>query len=174
MTPTLFKKICLLGDFAVGKTSLVRRYVDNQFSDQYLSTVGVKLSRKLIELPMDSGQAIAVQLVLWDLEGKTDFSDSSNSYLRGANGAIIVGDLTRPETVANIKNHVGAFLAVNPCSSIVVAYNKSDLLDEPRLRDELRFEGHERVVKARRTSAKNGENVQSLFAALSKKLIERH
>ena len=172
MTPSYSKKICLLGDFAVGKTSLVRRFVDNQFSDDYLSTIGVKISRKKVELTRESGERLAVQLVLWDVEGKNGFSDTPSSYLQGASGAIITGDLTRSETIAHINDHVNSFLAVNPRSFIVAAYNKSDLLDKCEVPLPASFEGHERVIYTRRTSAKNGDGVQDLFTLLTRKLIE--
>ena len=64
MSVTSSKKICLLGDFAVGKTSLVRRFVDNQFSDTYLSTIGVKISRKLLSVEENH----TLQIIIWDLE----------------------------------------------------------------------------------------------------------
>ena len=78
MSP-ISKKICLVGDFGVGKTSLIRRFVDKQFSDKYLSTVGVKISRKLIELSeTESQKAEEIQLIIWDIEGSNKFkSDCS-------------------------------------------------------------------------------------------------
>jgi small GTP-binding protein len=172
VNPTVFKKICLLGDFAVGKTSLVRRFVDNQFSDEYLSTIGVKLSRKLVQVPRIIGTPIHMQLVLWDLEGKEDFSSTSSSYLRGASGAIIVGDQTRPETMVNTRNHIKVFLSVNPQACIVIACNKDDVREKERPPIMPAFEGHERVVLVQQTSAKIGNGVANLFEALSKKLIE--
>ena len=96
------KKICLVGDFSVGKTSLIRRFVENKFSDRYLSTVGVKISRKSIEVET----AIASQLVnllIWDIEGQTKFQSIATSYLKGASGSIIVADITRPETLEHLS-----------------------------------------------------------------------
>jgi len=169
VTQTILKKICLLGDFAVGKTSLIRRYVDNQLSDDYLSTIGVKLSRKKIEVPAQLVPA-AMELIIWDLEGKVNFSESFSPYLKGASGAIVVGDVTRPDSITNIKNHINAFLSVNPRASVCVAYNKTDLLDGTAA-PSLDFEGHDRVVKTHRTSAKSGDGVTELFESLSKKII---
>jgi small GTP-binding protein len=171
VTPTIYKKICLLGDFAVGKTSLVRRYVDNQFSDEYLTTVGVKISRKLVELSKDSGERVALQLIVWDLEGKSNFAETSNAYLQGASGAIIVGDVTHPDSIANIANHIKAFLAVNARSCIVAAGNKADLVPERELPSFPRFQGHERVICAKNTSAKTGEGVEDLFVLLAERMI---
>src|SRR5512147_1281675 len=88
------KKVCLLGDFAVGKTSLVRRYVEGRFDDKYLSTIGVKISRKT--LARSTG---TLNLLIWDLAGSDEFNTIAPSYLRGAAGALIVCDLTRPETL---------------------------------------------------------------------------
>ena len=81
---TISKKICLVGDFSVGKTSLIRRFVDRQFSDQYLSTVCVKISKKLIDatsLKLPEGDKF--QLMVWDIEGRTDYKPIDVSYLRG-------------------------------------------------------------------------------------------
>ena len=91
------KKVCLLGDFAVGKTSLVRRFVLNIFEDRYLSTIGVKVSRKTVVTP-GPGDLIELTLMLWDLAGSEEFDQVRASYLRGASGAVLVCDLTRPET----------------------------------------------------------------------------
>ncbi|MEO0836337.1 MAG: ADP-ribosylation factor-like protein, partial [Cyanobacteria bacterium J06642_3] len=91
---TISKKICLLGDFNVGKTSLVRRFVEDTFSDRYLTTVGVKISRK--SMTVSTEQDIhQVNLLVWDLEGNTKFKSITPSYLKGASGSIIVADLTR-------------------------------------------------------------------------------
>ncbi|MEO1762587.1 MAG: GTP-binding protein, partial [Cyanobacteria bacterium J06629_18] len=78
---TISKKICLIGDFGVGKTSLIRRFVDRQFSDKYLSTVGVKISRKSVEVTdSKQGKNLNLQLLIWDIEGSTKFKGISASY----------------------------------------------------------------------------------------------
>ena len=171
---TVYKKICLLGDFAVGKTSLVRRYVDAQFSDEYLSTVGVKISRKQVELASrKTGGMLRAQLILWDLEGSTYFASTNDSYLKGAAGAIVVADVTRQDTNANIKTYVSTFLSKNPGGFLVVSYNKSDLMTGNKpFESPLVFEGHERVLESIVTSAKSGEGVEHLFSVLSRKLLD--
>ncbi|MFN6951418.1 MAG: Rab family GTPase, partial [Albidovulum sp.] len=83
------KKICLLGAFAVGKTSLVARFVRSTFSDKYLTTVGVKIDRKDLDLP-----GTPVTLMLWDLAGEDEFNTVQMSYLRGSAGLLIVADGT--------------------------------------------------------------------------------
>lgn len=154
---TLARKVCLIGDYGVGKTSLIRRFVDRSFSDQYLTTVGVKISRKLVTLK----ENLSVQLIIWDLEGSTKFKAVSSTYLQGAMGAIIVADITRPETIGHIEDHKKLFHQVNPQKAVLVALNKSDLLAEPV----------HIYYDAYFTSAKTGKGVDELFHDLSLKLI---
>lgn len=83
------KKVCLLGDFAVGKTSLVRRFVEGHFEDKYLSTIGVKVARKSLDR-----DETKLNLLIWDLVGGNEFSRSETGYLLGTAGALVVCDLT--------------------------------------------------------------------------------
>ena len=94
MTPAVQKKICMLGSFSVGKTSLVKRYVESVFSESYLTTVGVKIDKKTVALGDRT-----VNLILWDLAGEDDLSSLRMSYLRGAAGYVLVADGTRPATL---------------------------------------------------------------------------
>jgi small GTP-binding protein len=167
----IFKKICLLGDFAVGKTSLVRRFVDNQFSDEYLSTIGVKISRKLVEVPTTSDKSPSVQMILWDLEGTETYLRHPDSYLQGASGAVIVCDITRRDTIVNANKHMLAYLSHNPRGHIVVATNKADLLQEQTAMPILPLEGNQ-IIATAMTSAKTGLGVSGLFETLATKLLE--
>ena len=90
----LQKKICLLGAFGVGKTSLIRRYVDSIFSDAYLTTVGVKIDKKVLTVGTEE-----MALILWDIAGEDEIAAVRVSYLRGAAGYLLVVDGTRPETL---------------------------------------------------------------------------
>ncbi|HEY9674079.1 MAG TPA: Rab family GTPase [Waterburya sp.] len=165
---TISKKICMVGDFGVGKTSLIRRFVDRQFSDQYLSTVGVKISRKLLE-------SVNLQLLIWDLEGHTKFKAITPSYLQGASGAVVVADVTRIETLERLTEHTELFLSINPKGSIVIALNKIDLIDKDKLSKltELVQENHkEKVLEIYQTSAKTGSYVDEMFHTLGHKIIE--
>ncbi len=157
------KKICMVGDFGVGKTSLIRRFVDRQFNDQYLSTVGVKISRKLIE-------SVNLQMLIWDIEGHTKFKGIAPSYLQGASGALIVADVSRIETIERIPEHVQLFLSINPKGSLIVALNKSDLIDEEkltRLVQMVELQKLDRVSKIYQTSAKTGTYVDEIFEELA-------
>ncbi|WP_017305073.1 Rab family GTPase [Spirulina subsalsa] len=163
------KKICLLGDFCVGKTSLIRRFVDGQFSDQYLSTVGVKISRKVVLLPEGKHH---VELLIWDIEGHTSFRHVARSYLQGAKAAIIVADVKRQDTIVNVEKHLDLFFTVNPQGWILVAFNKSDLLSPSQLERlviQYPFE-QAQIVETYVTSAKTGEAVDEMFQCIAEKL----
>ena len=166
---TITKKICLLGDFNVGKTSLVRRFVEDKFSDRYLSTVGVKVSRKSVNIQTDT-QRQQVDLLVWDLEGNTKFKSITPSYLKGSSGSIIVADLTRSSTFRNLNQHIKLFLEVNPQGAIVIALNKADLIPQEKLEQLVEnYKSHDfdRIVSIYTTSAKTGANVDTIFDELA-------
>lgn len=173
----------MVGDFGVGKTSLIRRYVEGIFSDQYLSTVGVKISRKTLKLETleesmrerkNSSAAMTLQLILWDLEGHTRFKSIAPSYLQGAKGALIVADVTRPETIERLEEHIQLFLSVNPDGWAIVALNKSDLLPEEKtaaLLETVECQGLDRILSTHLTSAKTGKNAEQIFEELARKIF---
>lgn len=163
------KKICLLGDFNVGKTSLIRRFVEDKFSDQYLSTVGVKVSRKSVDIETDL-HTNQVNLLVWDLEGQTKFKAITPNYLKGASGSIIVADLTGSNSLNNLSQHINLFLEINPQSVIVIALNKADLVSTEKLDKLMELYSSyncEQVIKTYKTSAKTGEGVVDLFQELA-------
>jgi small GTP-binding protein len=176
MTATISKKICMVGDFGVGKTSLIRRFVERQFSDKYLSTVGVKISRKTVELfGVKQQEKLNLQLLIWDIEGQTKFKAITPTYLQGASGALIVGDLSRQETLDHIYDHIQLFLSVNPKGLLIIALNKSDLVDEEKLIKLIpnyQFSDQERVIATYPTSAKAGIQVDEIFEKLAFKIVE--
>lgn len=168
------KKICMVGDFSVGKTSLIRRFVERQFSDQYLSTVGVKISRKTVTVEGKKAEKTEVQLLIWDLEGSTKFKGIAPSYLQGSTGILVVADVTRPDTVEHLEDHIQLFLSVNPKGMIMVAFNKSDLIEEAKLAKILaqyQFSHQPQVQGIYATSAKTGQDVDNIFQSLAEKII---
>jgi len=177
MSVTISKKMCMIGDFGVGKTSLIRRFVDQQFSDQYLSTVGVKISRKSIILEnTKQEEVVTAQLLIWDLEGHTKFKGIAPTYLQGASGALIVADVSRSETVERISEHVKLFSSVNPKGSIIVALNKVDLIDEEKLALLVEIShsiGQDKVIAVYTTSAKTGKDVDEIFQKLAYTMVEQ-
>ena len=168
--------MCLIGDFGVGKTSLIRRFVDRQFSDRYLSTVGVKISKKNVELEnVKQQEKLGVQLLIWDLEGHTKFKGIAPSYLQGASGAVVVADVTRQETIERIPEHINLFFSVNPKAVVILALNKSDLVDEEKMEkieNLIPNSERERVLSIYQTSAKTGTQVDDIFQNLSYGMIK--
>jgi small GTP-binding protein len=155
-------KICLLGDFAVGKTSLIRRYVEGSFDDRYLSTIGVKVSRAIVETAETSNH-----LYLWDLAGGDTFSKYQASYLKGAAGGVIVCDLTRRVTLDLLSDYAEQLRAANPKASIIFVGNKLDLSSELQITEvELKVIVDRYQASLFLTSAKTGHQVISLFETL--------
>jgi small GTP-binding protein len=162
----LSKKICLLGDYAVGKTSLVRRFVYNLFDDKYLSTIGVKVSRKVVALPHDN-EVIELTLLLWDLAGSEEFSDVRASYMRGSSGAIVVCDLTREATLNNMLGYFQDLRQISPAAQVIIAGNKADLIGQPHLAEEQVKSMAARIgAPYYLTSAKTGDCVEEVFRRL--------
>lgn len=165
------KKVCLLGDFAVGKTSLVRRFVEGIFEDKYLSSIGVKIDRKTVLVSSGDNRA-ELTMMLWDLAGSERFNQIRANYLRGSAGAILVCDITRPETLDNLKIYVSDLRRVSPKVQLVLAINKSDLIQNRQL-TMVQIE----TVAANLntpfffTSAKTGNTVEELFNHLGQLII---
>jgi len=154
------KKILLLGDFSVGKTSLVRRYIDAAFDDKYLTTIGVKISKKMFNFT-----GVEAEMLIWDIEGSTPRKKISLGYYKGASGAIFVADISRRDTVQNLEEHKEIFLNENSDAKFVVAYNKSDKLSE------IARENIDLDDEIFLTSAKDDSNVEELFIKLMKEIL---
>ena len=165
------KKVCLLGDFAVGKTSLLRRFVYNLFSDKYISTIGVKVSRKTVTIPR-TDDVIELTMMLWDLGGSEEFNQVRTSYLRGAAGAILVCDLTRPETLDSVWVYADEMFSVSADAQLILAANKRDLADQQQLTPaQVEALAASLDVPWYLTSAKAGDEVETLFRHLGRLLV---
>jgi small GTP-binding protein len=172
MTNTIIsKKVCLLGDFSVGKTSLVRRFIYDRFEDKYLSTIGVKVSRKTVVVH-NTDRVFDLSMLLWDMAGSEEFDRYRVSYLRGAAGAILVCDLTRPETLAHLQFFVRDLLKFNSGSQIILAANKVDLVEDPQTIP-TGIEAYASSLNAScyLTSAKTGDQVETLFRHMGNLLV---
>ncbi|MBS1791007.1 MAG: GTP-binding protein [Acidobacteria bacterium] len=159
------KKICLLGAFAVGKTSLVSRFVKSIYSDQYLTTVGVKVDKK----PVTLGDK-EVNLIVWDLAGEDEFQKVSIDYLRGASGFLLVADGTRLgtlETARMLHRRVAETIGEIPFVFIV---NKTDLQTEWEIDDQAITDCHAANWNVIKSSAKTGEGVEEAFKLLAEKI----
>ncbi|HBP86217.1 MAG TPA: Rab family GTPase [Nitrospirales bacterium] len=160
------KKICLLGAFAVGKTSLVKRLVSGIFSDKYLTTVGVKIDQKKLSI---RGQDL--MMVIWDLYGDDDFQKVRASYLQGSSGYILVIDGTRKETVDVAgKLHELAQKTIGPVP-FVLLLNKHDLVDEWVVECPMVSDLRDQACLVSMVSAKTGEGVEAAFTALSEAML---
>lgn len=169
---TVSKKVCLLGDFAVGKTSLVRRFVYSLFDDKYISTIGVKVSRKTIAVPAGN-QVVELTMMLWDLASSAGLVDLRTSYLRGAAGAILVGDMTRPDTFDHLAGYARQLRDANPDARFVIAANKADLVDQVHLsRGQLDKSALQVDAPVLFTSASDGQGVDALFRHLANRILE--
>ena len=166
------KKVCLLGDFAVGKTSLVRRFVYDLFDEKYISTIGVKVSRKTVAVPLADGAVVELTMMLWDLAGSEDFSQVRGSYMRGASGAVLVCDLTRPESLANLDGYLADLRQVSPQALAFVVANKGDSPDQHLLLSQVEAGAARLGAKCFVTSARTGENVDDVFRHLGRMLVE--
>ena len=168
MTP-LTSKVCIVGDFAVGKTSVVERFVTNQFSDKYLSTVGVKIDTKEIEF---AARGVAHKLVIWDVAGADRFGDTEFAYLRGASGYIFVADGTRPATLLAVETLQAQITEKYGSAPCVLLVNKHDLKADWDVSDK-RFEQiAANFSRAYRTSAKTGDEVDQAFTRLAELIID--
>lgn len=163
----LQKKICMIGAFATGKTSLVSRFVRGIYSEKYQTTVGVKIDKKNVQIDDQF-----INLILWDIHGEDEFQKIRISYLRGSSGYILVVDGTRSETLdkaislqAEIRKEIGDV-------PIIMMLNKSDLTQEWELDDQtveqLSQEHQWTVLKS---SAKSGLNVEECFYLLANQMI---
>ncbi|MBM3301504.1 MAG: GTP-binding protein [Deltaproteobacteria bacterium] len=160
------KKIFMIGAFAVGKTSLVRRFVKSVFNERYLTTVGVKVDKKVAHV---DGQDVT--LVIWDLEGQDRYHNVRSSYFRGASGYLLVADGSNRATVdvaADLQVFVESQIGKLP---YMLLLNKADLTDSWEVAEEQERRLSEAGVIVRRTSAKTGEGVEEAFLLLSRLML---
>ncbi len=161
------KKICLLGSFSVGKTSLVQRFVKGFFSEKYLTTLGVKIDKKSLIV-----NDVAIEFIIWDLAGEDDFVTVRQSYLRGSSAYLLVIDGTRNETLKTALSLHKRMQQEDDALPFALLINKSDLkaqwnLDVEKVK-ELKKSGWNIIE----TSAKDNKGVSESFQILALALIE--
>lgn len=162
------KKICLLGAFAVGKTSLVARFVKSIYSDQYITTVGVKVDKKTVKVGDRE-----ITLIVWDVAGEDEFQKVQMSYLSGASGYLLVADGTRGntlETARMLEQRVTETVGALPFIFII---NKSDLASGWEIDDQAMAECESQGWTVVKASAKTGEGVEEAFAQLAEKMFRK-
>jgi small GTP-binding protein len=162
----LKKKICMVGQFGVGKTSLVRRFVHSIFDDRYLTSLGVKIDRKDVSI---DGQSLT--LMLWDLAGEDDLAELNLSHLRGAAGYVLVADGCRAATLEKaieLQQRITHTLGPLP---LVLVINKADLRDQWEVQN---AQVAQYGWPTFETSAKAGKGVEEMFLGLGAKIIRDH
>ena len=161
----LSKKVCLIGASAVGKTSLVKQFVEGIFSEKYLTTIGVKIDKKAVTV--DNTE---MQFLIWDIEGTDKFCGFTPRFLNGAQAYVVVLDQSRP---SSMQDALEIFAKAQACSNApaFLAINKSDLDNQlsdnqQQILNELNF------VAISHTCAKNGESVEQLFSSIAAHLLK--
>ncbi len=166
-------KLVALGDGAVGKTSCIKRYTEGSFSERYIMTIGTTFALKTIQLPRPDAEPMVARVVLWDLAGQPTYNELRRRYMAGASMAVIVYDVTRPQTFLDVGEWYTKFITVCPNAVVAVVANKidrSDRLVPPEagemIKQWLNVDHYE-------TSAKTGENVDDLFTTLVRKAMDK-
>jgi len=167
-------KVCLLGDGQVGKTSLIRKFVLDQFSDDYITTVGTKVSKKkiYIEFP-EEDKSVDLTLTIWDILGQKEFRSLHTTFYAGASGGLIVCDLTRFDTYESMKGWMESLFSITGKIPLILIGNKSDLEDQRQVNEaamnSLADEFESIFVL---TSARSGENVELAFQNLAMSIVK--
>jgi small GTP-binding protein len=169
---TMKIKICLVGDSSVGKTSLIRRYVHDEFDDRYISTLGAKVTKKEMTINSEVGN-IEITMTVWDIMGERDFTDLlKESFFMGAGGILAVCDLTRGETFEGLEDWIVAVRSVTGDVPMTFVGNKLDLKDDHAYGDEKLSDFAKNYHSSHfLTSAKTGDNVDQVFLDLVKRVL---
>ncbi len=168
-------KLCLVGESAVGKTCLIRRFVFDQFDDKYIGTLGTKITKKEIEIQLPNNDGMQeVHLMIWDIMGQQGFRQLlQEAYFFGAQGIIGVCDVTRKNTLSELHNWMSAVHSVTEEIPMVFLGNKSDLEEyqEVDLDDIKNFASRYEKTDIFLSSAKTGSNVELAFKTLGEKIL---
>jgi small GTP-binding protein len=161
------KKICLLGSYGVGKTSLVARFVHSMFADKYHTTVGVKIDKKVLNIDGDE-----VTLMLWDMAGEEDGAPVKLNQVRDASGYLLVVDGTRSRTLEvarSIQQRAEAEVGARP---FILLVNKADLRETWEIPDSAWAELTNAGWTVLETSAKSGQHVEEAFLSLASRMLK--
>lgn len=158
------KKVLLVGNFGVGKTSLIRRFVENEFSEDYISTIGVRVSKKIVQF-----NAEQVKLLIWDVAGTDGNEKIPKSYFLGAHAAMYVFDLSREETYLTLEENLNMVKNLSGLKDFLVVGNKKDLLSNKEIET---VKNKTTVPIDLVTSAKDNANVEQAFIELTAQSIK--
>jgi small GTP-binding protein len=166
--PTIQKKVCLLGAFGVGKTSLVRRFIESIFDDHYHTTIGVKIDKKVVQIGDRK-----MDMVLWDIAGKSASQGIRASYLSGSSGFLLVADGTRLATLDEALEIAETARGLCGYIPAVLLLNKCDLVEQWEIEPDREKSLIEEGWAVMRTSAKTGEAVEQAFHTLGQNILEQ-
>jgi len=158
------KKVILVGSFGVGKTSLFNQFIYSKFDDKYLTTIGVKVNKKVIQIGDRE-----LSILLWDIAGEVSQNKVPVTYFLGVSGVIYVFDLSRPTTFKNIEDDMNYLKEIIDGGVIRMVGNKKDLLTDEQLEE---VKEQLAIPFDIATSAKTGENVEQLFLDLGQALLD--
>ncbi len=173
------KKVCLIGDSRVGKTSLIKRFVNDEFDDKYIATIGAKISKKDINLALhNNGRQVnlAITMTIWDLIGHRDreYWSLLKRYYQNTDGALFVCDLTSRQTLDNLKEWISSLFNTIGVVPFIVMANKSDLSNQAQYTEQELLEFSKQFDSDFFfTSAKTGSNVNLSFQRLGEIMAER-
>ena len=169
--PTLIRKICLLGDPGVGKTSLVYRLAAHRFDEFYVTTVGARVLKKTVVLrPPDFMTDVRVKLMIWEVRGHHSLTPA-DPYLRGTDAAVVVGDAQRLDTQIDLWKWIERIRGVSGDIPVMMLINKTDIMDysfDPEIVEEL---SAEYGCPIRMTSARTGTNVDRTFKEMAMQMV---
>ena len=165
-------KIVLIGDGAVGKTSLILKYINNTFTENYIPTLGVNFMTRDLELEGTEG----ARLIIWDIGGQATWKAKLPLYLKGSDGAIIIFDLTRPASFLNLSDWIARIhTIISPETPFVVVGNKNDLKNLRKVKEKevKKFLKKQPYNFYFESSAKTGENVDTFFEKIASEVLKQ-
>ena len=170
----LIKKICMLGEPAVGKTSLIRRFVYDVFEDKYIETIGAKVTKKTLRIRyVPTGQVFQLRMMIWDIAGHGALDFVKPSYYRDGEGAMIICDMTRRLTLNKVPAWIDSLWTVTQRIPLIIIGNKNDLKNQHEFSTkELGEVSMKYQCPFIVSSAKNGEQVENAFKSLGLSLIQ--
>ena len=168
------KKVCLVGEGAVGKTSLIRKFVMDSFDDAYITTVGTKVSKKEVVAQSPGGMSARLDMTIWDIMGQPGFRELlKQSYFHGSSGIVVVFDVTKRETFEAIETWMDDVRGIVGDRPPVIFFgNKGDLPERAMGEDEAEETARSYKGTLYYTSAKTGENVEEGFMEIAKRMLE--
>nr|MDO8083249.1 Rab family GTPase [Candidatus Sigynarchaeum springense] len=175
--PDFVFKIAVIGDYAVGKTSLIARFIQKKFLKEYKPTLGVNLILKEISFKDKKGKELLCNLVLWDIAGQERFSAIRKLYYKGCSAALIVYDITRVDTFNNLRENWVKDYTENTSGEkiFIIIGNKADMTDLRKVQTEQgeKLKKDINAVDFIETSAKEGTNVEAAFMNLIRSLLKQ-